>query len=133
MDGYLLLRALHVTAIATWSGGMVANALVLRHGRAAPGLLQGMRLWDSHVSTVAMVLTWVLGLVLAIQGGWFSQGWLHAKLLLVLLLSALQGMQSAGLRRLDNKAGEPKPLAMQPWLPLAGLLLIALLATTKPF
>ena len=35
----------------------------------------------------AMIVTWVLGLILVWQGGWYTSGWLHAKLLLVLILS----------------------------------------------
>jgi putative membrane protein len=133
MDGYLLLRALHVTAVTTWIGGMLANGLVLKHGQKHPGLLGAVRLWDSHVTTIAMVLAWILGIVLAIQGGWFSHGWLHAKFLLVVLLTGLHGMQSAGLRRLADGGRPPRAIAAQPWLPLGALLLIALLAVTKPF
>ena len=44
----------------------------------------------------AMIATWVLGLWLAWLGpdshyGWFASGWLQAKLVLVLALSALHG------------------------------------------
>ncbi|ONG51333.1 hypothetical protein BKE38_16360 [Pseudoroseomonas deserti] len=133
MDGYLLLRALHITAIATWIGGMLANSLALAHAQKHPNVLRAVRLWDSHVSNGAMALAWILGITLAIQGGWFSQGWLHVKFLLVLALSALHGMQSAGLRRLSNGGNPPRAITAKPWLPVVALLLIALLAGTKPF
>ena len=37
------------------------------------------------IMTPAMILTWILGLILVWQGGWITSGWLHAKLLLVLI------------------------------------------------
>ena len=40
----------------------------------------------------AMVATWVFGLWLAYEGGWFRSGWLHGKLLLVLILSGVHGL-----------------------------------------
>jgi protoporphyrinogen IX oxidase len=39
----------------------------------------------------AMVVTWGTGLTLAIQGRFFAAGWLHAKLALVIGLTALHG------------------------------------------
>ncbi len=39
----------------------------------------------------SIVVTWVLGLALAINTGAFTEGWFHAKLLFVLLLSAYHG------------------------------------------
>ena len=46
----------------------------------------------------AMIATWVLGLWLAYDGGYFKSGWLHGKLLLVLILSALHGLLSRWVR-----------------------------------
>ena len=39
----------------------------------------------------AMGLAWVLGLYPDLAGGWFASGWLHAKVLLVLIVSACTG------------------------------------------
>ena len=55
--------------------------------------------WDRRVTNPALGLVWLLGLTLAWQGGWFSAHWLWAKLVLVTVLSALHGNQSATLRR----------------------------------
>ena len=43
----------------------------------------------------AMVVSWALGLWLAWDGGWFAYGWFQAKVVLVLLMSALHGFLSA--------------------------------------
>jgi len=39
----------------------------------------------------SIILVWVLGLMLAVNGGFWSEGWFHGKLLLVLLLSGYHG------------------------------------------
>jgi putative membrane protein len=40
----------------------------------------------------AMVASWALGLWMVYDGGWISAPWLHAKLLLVVVLSGVHGM-----------------------------------------
>ena len=42
----------------------------------------------------AMIVTWLAGLYLAWAGHWFSAGWLHGKLLLVVVLSGVHGFFS---------------------------------------
>jgi putative membrane protein len=42
----------------------------------------------------AMMVTWLAGLYLVWAGHWFSAGWLHGKLLLVLILSGVHGFFS---------------------------------------
>ncbi|MBB5371352.1 MULTISPECIES: CopD family protein [unclassified Janthinobacterium] len=108
---YLLLRTLHIAAVATWIGGMlaVAGILACRSQPMAP-LLATLRAWDRRVTTPAMLLAWILGLVLASTGGWFPQAWLIAKLFLVLCLSGLHGMLVARLRnRSPNLARQAWP------------------------
>lgn len=58
----------------------------------------------------SLIIIWVLGLMLAINGGYFSQGWFHGKLLMLLLLSGYHGWTISyckklkrGLRPLSDK------------------------------
>ena len=58
----------------------------------------------------ALIIIWVLGLMLAINGGYFSQGWFHGKLLMLLLLTGYHGWTVSyckklrqGLRPLSEK------------------------------
>src|SRR3546814_13235894 len=53
-----------------------------------------------------MILTWVLGLMLAFNLGWGCEGWLHAKLAIVLGLSGYHGWLSR-LRRSFAKGERP--------------------------
>ena len=46
----------------------------------------------------AMIATWLLGLWLAWEGGWFAAHWLQAKLVLVLVLSGVHGLLARWVR-----------------------------------
>ena len=104
---YPWLKALHVAAAITFVGGVLAASVVLGSLSGGEASLpeqtrsvQSLRAWNQVVTTPAMLIVWGLGLALALQGGWFSSLWLQAKLALVLVLSAIHGVQSGMLRRL---------------------------------
>jgi putative membrane protein len=96
---YLWLKALHVIAVIAWMAGMLyLPRLFVYHCEAEPGSKQSetfkvmeRRLLGAIINP-AMVVTWVLGLWLAWDAGLFRSGWLHAKLALVLAMSAVHGI-----------------------------------------
>ena len=51
-----------------------------------------------------MIVVWVLGLMLAFNIDAWSQGWFHAKLALVIALSAYQGWLGAYGKKLAQRA-----------------------------
>ena len=136
-DGYAVLKALHVGAALVFAGGVLATAVLLQAARrlalaARPVARVALR-WSRVVTTPAMLLVWSLGLVLGIEGGWFSGPWLQAKLAFVLILSALHGVQSGALRRWAGGMAPP-PATRSPvaaLLAVACLIVIAGLAVTK--
>jgi putative membrane protein len=83
----------------------------------------------------AMVATWVLGLWLAWSGGWFTAGWLHAKLVLVLAMSAVHGMLSRWVRDFaaDRNRHPQKFYRIINEVPTLLLIGIVILAVVKPF
>jgi protoporphyrinogen IX oxidase len=95
---YEWIKALHVIAVISWMAGMLyLPRLFVYHCDAEIGSKQSetfkvmeRRLLKAIINP-AMVLTWLLGLYLAWTGHWFSAGWLHVKLLLVIVLSAIHG------------------------------------------
>jgi protoporphyrinogen IX oxidase len=136
---YPWLKALHVAAAVTFASGVLATALILslrrdlEAGSWRDRHADRLRGWHSRVTTPAMLTVWALGLVLARQGGWFADRWLHAKLILVVTLSVVHAVQSGVLRRLANGSS---PALRAPGLgPLPILVLIAaivILAVLKP-
>lgn len=137
---YLALVALHVVAVVTFVGGTLVDAIALR-ALDAPGgdslratLAPVVRGWDRSVTTPAMLLVWTFGIVLALAGHRFGQLWLSLKLVAVVALSALHGMQSGRLRRLTVAAADrDRPSTIRPALAVLGLAAVAIaLAFLKP-
>ncbi|MEA2872182.1 MAG: protoporphyrinogen oxidase [Hyphomicrobiales bacterium] len=102
---YLWLKAFHVIAVIAWMAGMLyLPRLFVYHCEAEIGSKQSetfkvmeRRLLRAIINP-AMAVTWVLGLWLAWEGGFFRSGWLHGKLLLVLILSGMHGLFSRYVR-----------------------------------
>ena len=98
---YFWLKALHIIAVIAWMAGMLyLPRLFVYHAGVAPGSEQSetfkvmeRRLLRAIINP-AMAATWILGLWIVWIMGWalFKQsGWLHAKLVLVIGMSALHG------------------------------------------
>ena len=83
----------------------------------------------------AMIATWVLGLWLAWKGFDFSGGWLHAKIGLVLLLSAFHGYLSRSQRmfQADRNLKPTRHWRLMNEVPTALMILIVILVIVKPF
>ena len=140
---YDLVRVLHIGADIVFIAGLLAGVLVLAalSLQAAPDmvkerrLIAGMRGFNRAVTGPALVILWTCGLWLAWRAGWFSSGWLHVKLLLVLALSALHGGLSAALRRASVPAPAVPARAWRvtPALALGAVVAVIWLALMKPF
>ncbi len=132
-DPYAWVKALHVAAAITFVAGVLSVALFLAvpppgHAETARALHR----WDRKVTTPAILLVWALGLTLALMGGWFPDGWLVAKLVFVVALSGVHGMQSAKLRRLAGGAAVTAlPRLIAPFV-VGSVVAIAILAVVKP-
>ncbi len=136
---YLWLKALHVAAIITWVGGMLAMSVASRTLPAAGAerktAIAALRTWDRRITSPAMGLAWIIGLTLVFMGGWHAAIWFMIKFALVLALSALHGMQGGALRRMENDPAMAAPAVLQhgPAISVTIVLLIAILVIVKPF
>lgn len=83
----------------------------------------------------SLIIIWVLGLLLAINGGFFTQGWFHAKLMFLLILSGYHGWCVSYCKKL--KRGErplsEKRLRLVNEVPGVLAALIVVLAVVRPF
>lgn len=140
---YTWLKALHISAVTVWFGGLVLAAVTVhacapaRDAEGAPGrvdVLTAVRRWDGAVTSPAMGLVWLLGIVLAVRGEWFGAPWLTIKLVLVGALSALHGFLSGMLRRLVRADALPisPRLRHAPLAAIAGVIAIIMLVVLKP-
>ena len=99
------IKALHVISVIAWMAGMLyLPRLFVYHCEAEPGSKQSetFKVMERRLLAViinpAMVASWALGLWLAWDGGWYAAGWLQAKVMLVLLLSAAHGFLARCVR-----------------------------------
>ena len=139
---YLWLKAFHVIAVIAWMAGMLyLPRLFVYHCETPKGSIQSetfkimeRRLLKAIINP-AMGATWILGLVLIWQGGWIASGWLHAKILLVLILSGVHGMLSRFVRDFaqDRNTRPVKFYRMINEVPTVLMIGIVILVIVKPF
>ncbi len=139
---YLWLKALHVVAIIAWMAGMLyLPRLFVYHCDAPKGSIQSetfkimeRRLLKAIINP-AMIAAWVLGLVLVWQGGWIASGWLHAKVALVLGLSAVHGMLAKQVKifAADQNTRPARYFRILNEVPTLLMLGIVILVIVKPF
>ncbi|MBT9373095.1 CopD family protein [Rhizobium sp. CSW-27] len=134
---YFIIKGLHVASDIIWVGGMLINAFVI--AMVPPpirgGVIMVLRRYDRLVTTTALGGAWLFGLILAFGYIGFSGGWLHLKLLIVIMLSALHGMQSAWMRRMEANPLLDPPAFVSKGMPvvLISVIVVVLLAIVKPF
>ncbi|MGQ0740732.1 MAG: protoporphyrinogen oxidase HemJ [Alphaproteobacteria bacterium] len=141
---YPWLKALHIIAVIAWMAGMLyLPRLFFYHCEVQPGTLESERfkLMERRLLRViinpSMIAVWVLGITLAFtpaSGGW-GQGWLHAKLLLVVLLSALHGFFARWRKDFARDRNRHTQRFYRLWneAPAALMIGIVILAVVKPF
>ncbi len=139
---YEWVKALHVIAVIAWMAGMLyLPRLFVYHCEAEIGSKQSetfkvmeRRLLKAIINP-AMIATWILGLYLAWAGQWFASGWLHAKLLLVVLMSGVHGFLSARVRDFarDRNTRSQKFYRIINEVPTVLMILIVILVVVKPF
>lgn len=139
---YPWLKALHVIAVMSWMAGMLyLPRLFVYHTAAEIGSVQSetfkvmeRRLLRAIINP-AMIVTWATGLWLAWRGFQFSGGWLHAKIALVIILSAAHGYFSASVRRFaaDRNDRLARHWRIMNEVPTALMIGIVILVIVKPF
>jgi protoporphyrinogen IX oxidase len=139
---YVWLKAFHVIAIIAWMAGMLyLPRLFVYHCEAEPHSRQSEtfkvmeRRLLNVITTPAMAASWVLGLWLAWTGGFYVAGWLQAKVVLVLALSALHGFFVRCVRdfALDENRHSQRFYRIINEVSTVLLIGIVILAVVKPF
>ena len=141
-QAYLWVKAVHVMAIIAWMAGMLyLPRLFVYHSEVPVGSPQSetFKIMERRllriIANPAMVLSWVLGLWLAWQAGFFVSAWLHAKLALALVLSGLHGYFSASVRRFaeDGNTRNTRHWRIMNEMPALLMAGIVILVIVKPF
>ncbi|MDZ4308481.1 CopD family protein [Allopontixanthobacter sp.] len=139
---YLWLKAGHVIFVIFWMAGLfMLPRFFVYHQEAEAGSPEEARWVDREQKLLkiilrpSMILVWLFGLALAGSIGAFAQGWFHAKLLLVLLLSGYHGYLSAYARKLarGERPLTGRKLRLLNEVPGVAAAIIVVLVIVKPF
>jgi putative membrane protein len=139
---YLWFKALHIIGVIAWMAGMLyLPRLFVYHAAAKPGseLSETFKTMErrllNFIMVPAMMVTWIVGIVLLLQGQWIGAGWLHAKLVAVVILTVLHGLFAYWVNefRFDRNRHSQKFYRIINEVPTALLIVIVVLAAVKPF
>jgi putative membrane protein len=139
---YLWVKAAHVTFVIFWLAGLfLLPRFYVYHQETAVGSPED-RAWierenrvRSIILTPMIILVWALGLMLAFNVGAWTQHWFHAKLALVVGLSAYQGWLGAYGRKLarGERPLSGKMVRIINEIPGVATVLIVILVIVRPF
>jgi protoporphyrinogen IX oxidase len=142
ITAYPWIKALHVIAVISWMAGMLyLPRLFVYHCDAEIGSKQSetfkvmeRRLLKAIINP-AMIVTWLAGLYLAWSGHWYTSGWFHAKLTLVIILSGVHGFFSRWVKDFaaDQNTRSPKFYRVINEVPTLIVIGIVVLVIVKPF
>ncbi|MDQ8023902.1 MAG: CopD family protein [Moraxellaceae bacterium] len=145
---FLWLKAFHIFFVIAWFAGLfylprifVNLAMVPADSTTERERLLGMAVRLKRFMLPLMAGTWIFGVAMILYSGadgisvWMKQGWLHAKLLIVVLLTGYDGYCKKLLR--DFQQG--RNTRSDKWyrvfneVPAVALLLVVWLVVVKPF
>lgn len=140
---YPWLMAFHIISVIAWMAGMFyLPRLYAYHADAAPGSdkSETFKIMERRLLRIiinpAMILTFLFGgLMIAANPDLAHQGWFHAKLLLVLMMTGLHGA-FAKWRKVFARDENRRPARFYKiWneAPTLLMIFIVILAVVKPF
>ncbi|WP_299819310.1 protoporphyrinogen oxidase HemJ [uncultured Roseibium sp.] len=142
MDLFLWIKSLHVIAIIAWMAGMLyLPRLFVYHAEAEVGSPQSetfkvmeRRLLKAIINP-SMIVAWILGLWMAYELDAWRDGWFHAKLTLVILMSGLHGYLSRCVKTFarDENTRTARFYRVLNEVPTVLMIGIVILVIGKPF
>ena len=139
---YLWAKALHAVAVISWMAGLLyMPRLFIYHFDSEPGSKQSetFKVMEQRLLSVimrpAMAAAWLLGLYIAWTIYGFHGGWLHAKLLLVVLLTGYHEFLGKAVKDFasDRREKSPRFWRLMNEVPTLLMLAIVILVIVKPF
>ena len=138
------IKAFHVIATIAWMAGLLyLPRLFVYHATSKRGSEQSEtfkvmeRRLLRYITTPSMVASWVLGLILAFSGAidWSRDGWFHAKLILVIALSAYSGLLAMWTKdfALDRNTRSARFYRIANEIPTLLMIGIVILVVVRPF
>ena len=141
---YPWIKAIHVIAVISWMAGMLyLPRLFVYHASLPPDAASSAqsetfkvmeRRLMKAIMNPAMIVTWLLGLFLVWQSGFYASGWMQAKFALVLAMSGCHGWFSRMVKDFaaDRNARTHRFYRMVNEVPTLLMVAIVILVIVKP-
>ena len=143
MSLYLWIKALHIVfVIALMAGLLIYPRYKLHQLNSKPGdeLFETMKEASNRLRKIilnpTLIIVWILGITMLVMNqSLLSVGWMHTKLLLVLILSGLHGYFISIGKKIDrgDMAPTAKTMKMLNEVPFLIMIGVVILAVVKPF
>lgn len=144
MEYYHWYKAFHIIAVIAWLAGMLYLPRLFVYHAAANNSAETSETFKimekkllKYIMNPAMVATYIFGILIITQSVsyYMSSGWLHAKLTLVLILSATHGYFAKLVKDFaqDNNQHTEKFYRIINEVPTILMIAIVILVVVKPF
>ena len=143
MSLYLWIKAFHIIfVVALMAGLLIYPRYKLHQLSSKPGdeLFETMKEASNRLRKIilnpALIIVWVLGITMLVMNqSLLTVGWMHVKLLLVLVLSGLHGYFISIGKKIDRGDVAPtaKTMKMLNEMPFLIMIAVVILAVLKPF
>lgn len=139
---YLYLKAFHIIIVIAWIASLLIYPRYKLHqisgvkdGELFNAMQKASARLRSIILTPSLLLAWASGIsLLASNPDLMSQGWIHAKLAILLGLSGLHGYFIAIGKKIDaGTYSNTRSLKLLNEAPFVIMIVIVVLAVTKPF
>ena len=139
---YLWLKAAHIIFVIFWMAGLFIFPRYLVHHQEALDRPSEAAAWIDReaklrkmILTPSLILTWVLGILVANSIDAWTSGWLHLKLVFVLFLTGFHGWAVAYSKRLAKGEAHwsSRQLRIVNEVPALAIVIIVYLVVVKPF
>ncbi len=139
---YEWAKTLHIISIITWMAALFyLPRLMVYHVGSEPGSVQSEtfkvmeRRLLKAIMTPSMIAAWVFGLWVMWEIAAWQDGWFHAKLMLVILMSAFHGFCAVWVKELarDERKRPERFYRIVNEIPTVLMVLIVILVVVKPF
>lgn len=143
VGAYLWIKAVHVIAVIAWMAGLFyLPRLFVYHAQVPAGSSQSetFKVMERRllraIMNPSLIASWVLGVLLLVANpGLLSQGWVHVKLLAVVLLTAMHFAMARWRAQfaVDANRHDHRFYRIANEVPTVLMIVIVLMAEAKPF
>lgn len=139
---YEWILALHIISVIAWMAGLLyLPRLFVYHADTPAGseMSETFKIMERRllraIMVPAMIASWLFGVWLIVLTNAFSEGWLHGKLLMVVLLSAVHMAMVVWRKDLERETNtkSAKYFRIVNEAPTILMIIIVILVVVKPF